>query len=322
MLRRSFLASVTLLAAPGLARAQDRRWNPGGPVRLVVPFPPGASIDLVARLLANVAQPALQQNVVVENRPGGGTLVATEAMLRTPPDGQAVLIVANSFTINPSLHKPAPYDPLRQFAPLALLTEVPHVLVAHPSVASSFAEFLELARKPGRGLSFGSNSQGTSLHLGAEHLKMLAGLNATHVPYRGTPQVMTDLLAGRVDYMYGNLPDVLPAIREGKLRALALAAPKRSTFLPDLPTLGELGFPAAISDSWYGMVMPAGGRPEVAARHSEVWLAALRQPDVQAKLSDRGFDILDQGPNEFTTRIRRDMAVYAEVVQAAQLTPD
>ncbi|MDO9708974.1 tripartite tricarboxylate transporter substrate-binding protein [Paracraurococcus lichenis] len=318
MLRRTALISAALLAA-GPAHAQG--WSPTGPVRVVVPFPPGAGIYLLARLLAGAAQPGLGQPVVVENRPGGGTLVATEAMLRTPPDGQAVLMVANSFTVNPSLHQPSPYDPLRHFTPLALLTEVPHVLVAHPALAGSFAEFLEKARRPGPGLSFGSNGQGTSLHLGCEHLKLLAGLNATHVPYRGTPQVMTDLVAGRVDWMYGNLPDVLPMIRDGRLRALALAAPKRSAFLPDLPTLGELGFPAAVSDSWYGVVMPAGGRPEVAARHSAAWLGALRQPEVTAKLRDQGFDILAEGPEGFAARLRRDVAVYAEVIRVAQLQP-
>lgn len=322
MLRRDMLMAASLFATGLPATARAQAWSPDGPVRVVVPFPPGAGIDVLARQLANVVQADLGQPMVVENRPGGGTLVATDAMLRTAPDGQAVLMVANSFTVNPSLHRPSPYDPLRQFTPLALLTEVPHVLVAHPAVAGDFTEFLEKAHRPGPGLSFGSNGQGTSLHLGAEHLKLLAGLNATHVPYRGTPQVMTDLIAGRVDYMYGNLPDVLPMLRDGRLRALALAAPRRSGFLPAVPTLGELGFPAAISDSWYGVVMPAGGRPEVAARLSAAWLAALRRPEVATKLRDQGFDILAQGPDGFATRIRRDVGVYAEVIRVAQLKPE
>ena len=136
-MRRCMLMAAGLLAAP-TARAQD--WSPRGPLRLVVPFPPGAGIDVLARQLAGVVQGELGQTMVVDNRPGGGTLVATEAMLRTPPDGQAMLMVANSFTVNPSLHRPSPYDPLRQFTPLALLTEVPHVLVVHPSVATDFAD--------------------------------------------------------------------------------------------------------------------------------------------------------------------------------------
>jgi tripartite-type tricarboxylate transporter receptor subunit TctC len=273
-------------------------------------------------MLAPAAGAALGQNVVVENRPGGGTLVATEAMMRTAPDGQSLLMVANSFTVNPSLHQPSPYDPLRNFTPLALLTEVPHVLTVHPAVASSFAEFLQKGRAPGAGFSMGSNGQGTSLHLGAEQLKWLAGLNATHVPYRGTPQELTDLIAGRIDWIYGNLPDVLPMLRDGRLRALALAAPTRSSFLPELPTLGELGFPAAISDSWYGVVMPAGGRPEVAARQSQAWLGALLEPAMKAKLEGLGYGVLGQGPEGMITRIRRDVAVYAEVIRVAQLKPE
>lgn len=318
--RRALLAAPwatpALLARPVAAQPS----SPGGPLRVVVPFPPGAGIDVLARLLAAALD--LGTTAIIENRPGGGTLVATEAMMRTPPDGQAVLMVANSFTINPSIHKPAPYEPLRHFQPLALLTEVPHVLVAYPGLANGFAEFLEKARKPGPGLSFGSNGQGTSLHLGTEHLKLLAGLNATHVPYRGTPQVITDLVAGRVDYMYGNLPDVLPMIRDGRLRALALAAPQRSRFLPDLPTTAEFGFPQAVANSWYGVVMPAGGRPEIGARLSQAFLAAVETPDVKQKLLDQGFEILAQGPEGFASRIRSDLALYAQVVQAANVKPE
>ncbi len=318
MRRRNLMMAAGLLASPALAQG----WSPGGPVRLVVPFPPGAGNDVLGRLLAPAASASLGQNVVVENRPGGGTLVATEAMLRTPPDGQNLLMVANSFTVNPSLHQPSPYDPLRNFTPLALLTEVPHVLTVHPAVAATFAEFLAKGRAPGRGLNFGSNGQGTSLHLGAEQLKLLAGLNATHVPYRGTPQELTDLIAGRVDWIYGNLPDVLPMLRDGRLRALALAAPTRSAFLPEVPTLGELGFPTAISDSWYGLVMPAGGRPEVAARHSEAWLGALLEPAMKIRLEALGYGVLGQGPAGMTTRIRRDVGVYAEVIRVAGLKPE
>jgi len=316
--RRALLAAALL---PAASHAQPD-WSPAAPVRVVVPFPPGAGIDILARILAQAVQPALGQPAIVENRPGAGTLIATEAMARTPPDGLAVLFVANSFVINPHLRPVATYDPLRDFAPVALLTVVPHVLVVHPAVAGDFAGFLARARQPGAGLSFGSNGSGTSLHLGAENLKMLAGLNTTHVPYRGTPQVMTDLIAGRVDWMLGNLPDVLPAIRDGKLRALAMAAPQRTAFLPEVPTTAELGFPAVVSDSNYGVVLPAGARPEVVARHTEAWLATLRRVEVRAKLEDQGFEILALGPAEFAAKIRRDGVMYAAVVKAAGVTAD
>ena len=317
MRRRSLLAVPALLATPALA--QD--WKPATPIRFVIPFPPGSSIDLVGRLVADGAQPVLGQNVVVENRPGAGTLVAVQAVKAMPPDGQSVLVVANSFTVNPNLHKPKPYDPLADFTPLALLVEMPHVMVCHSSVAGNFQDFLAKARQPGPGLSFGSNGQGTSQHMGMEHLKLMAGLNAQHVPYRGTPQMLTDLIAGRVDYTFANLPDVLSPIRERQVVPLGIIAPRRHRLLPDLPTFIELGFPAAVSDSWYGVVMPTGARPEVVASLSKAWLESLNRPATRARMEEIGLDILAQGPEGLTTRIKRDSAIYAEVVRAANLQP-
>jgi tripartite-type tricarboxylate transporter receptor subunit TctC len=315
--RRCLLAltfSSPALAQPG--------WLPSGPVRVVVPFPPGAGIDILARVLAPAAQAGLGQPVVVENRPGAGTLIATEAMARTAPDGQALLFVANSFVINPHLRSVATYDPLRDFAPVALLTVVPHVLVAHPSVAADFAGFLARGRQAGAGMSFGSNGSGTSLHLGAEQLKMLAGLNATHVPYRGTPQVLADLIAGRVDWMFGNLPDVLASVKEGKLRALAVVSAGRSAFLPEVPTIGEVGFPQVQTDSNYGLVLPAGARPEVVARHEAAWLAAVQMPAVRQVLEGQGFEILARDAAAFRAKIGRDGAGYAAIIKAAGVTAD
>ncbi|WP_458093503.1 Bug family tripartite tricarboxylate transporter substrate binding protein [Roseomonas sp. WA12] len=315
MRRRSLLAMPALLSAPALA--QD--WRPAAPVRFVIPFPPGSSIDLVGRMVAEGAQ--LGQNVVVENRPGAGTLVAVQAVKVMPPDGQAVVMVANSFTVNPTLHKPKPYDPLADFTPLALLVEMPHVMVCHPGVAANFAEFVAKARQPGTGLSFGSNGQGTSQHIGMEHLKLMAGLNAQHIPYRGTPQMMTDLLTGRIDYTFANLPDVLSPIRERQVVPLGIVAKERHRLLPDVPTFIELGYPQAVSDSWYGVVMPAGARPEVAAALGKAWLDSLNRPATRARMEEVGLDILAGGPDALTTRIRRDTAIYAEVVRAANLQP-
>lgn len=315
MRRRSLLALPALLSAPALA--QD--WRPAAPVRFVIPFPPGSSIDLVGRLVAEGAQ--LGQNVVVENRPGAGTLVAVQAVKAMPPDGQTVLVVANSFTVNPTLHKPKPYDPLADFTPLALLVEMPHVMVCHPGVAANFAEFIVKARQAGPGLSFGSNGQGTSQHMGMEHLKLMAGLNAQHIPYRGTPQMLTDLLTGRIDYTFANLPDVLSPIRERQVVPLGIIAPTRHRLLPDVPTFTELGYPQAVSDSWYGVVMPAGARPEVAAALGRAWLDSLNRPATRARMEEVGLDILAGGPDALTARIRRDMAIYAEVVRAANLQP-
>lgn len=237
-----------------------------------------------------------------------------------PPDGQAVVMVANSFTVNPTLHRPKPYDAQTDFDPLALLVETPHVLVCNPAVASNFQAFLARAKQPGRGLSFGSNGQGTSQHMGLEHFKLLAGLNAEHVPYRGTPPMMTDLLAGRVDYTLANVPDVLPAIRDGRLVGLGIVAASRHRLLPDVPTMAEQGFPQPVSDSWYGVVMPAGGAPEVQHALSGAFVQAIGRPDARQRLNDVGLEVLAGGPDSLAARIQRDTAIYAEVVRAANLT--
>ncbi len=320
MFRRSLLTLPALLAAPALAQTNPA-WRPSAPLRYVVPFPPGSSFDFVARLVAEGASQTLGQNIVVENRPGAGTLVAVQAVKVMPPDGQAVVMVANSFTVNPTLHRPKPYDAQTDFDPLALLVETPHVLACHPSVASDFQGFLARARQPGRGLSFGSNGQGTSQHMGLEHLKLLTGLNAEHVPYRGTPPMMTDLLAGRVDYTLGNVPDVLPTIRDGQLVGLGIVAESRHRLLPNVPTMAELGFPQLLSDSWYGVVMPAGGAPEVRQSLSAAFVEAIGRPTARTRLNDVGLEVLAGGPEALAARIQRDTAVYAEVVRAANLTP-
>jgi tripartite-type tricarboxylate transporter receptor subunit TctC len=316
--RRSLLALPGLLATPALAQPA---WKPSAPVRYVVPFPPGSSFDLVGRVVAEGAAPLFGQTVVVENRPGAGTLVAVQAVKILPPDGQAILMVANSFTVNQSLHQPKPYDAQTDFDPLALLVETPHVLVCHPSVAADFAGFLAKAKQPGRGLSFGSNGQGTSQHMGMEQLKLLAGLNAEHVPYRGVPPMLTDLIAGRVDYTLGNLSDMLPGIRDGRLVALGIVSPTRHRLLPELPTFAELGYPHLVSDTWYGVVMPAGARPEVRAALTAALLEAIGRPATRARMADMGLDVLAQGPGPLTERIRRDTVAYAEVVRIANLTP-
>ncbi|MBR0664639.1 tripartite tricarboxylate transporter substrate binding protein [Roseomonas hellenica] len=319
MRRRSLLALPGLLATPALA--QGAAWRPSAPVRYVVPFPPGSSFDLVGRMVAEGAAPLLGQTVVVENRPGAGTLVAVQTVKAMPPDGHAVLMVANSFTVNQTLHRPKPYDAQTDFDPLALLVETPHVLVCHPSVASDFTGFLARARQPGAGLSFGSNGQGTSQHMGMEHLKLLAGLNAEHVPYRGVAPMLTDLLAGRVHYTLGNLPDVLQPIADGKLVGLGIVAGARHRLLPDLVTFAELGYPQLVSDTWYGVVMPAGARPEVKAALSAALLESIRRPAARTRLAEIGLDVLAEGAEPLTGRIRRDTATYAEVVRAANLTP-
>ncbi|MGX9964535.1 Bug family tripartite tricarboxylate transporter substrate binding protein [Roseomonas sp. F4] len=322
MHRRSLLALPALLATSALspAGAQGTAWRPNAPVRYVIGFPPGSSFDMVGRIVAEGAAPLLGQTVVVENRPGAGTLVAVQAVKTMPADGQVVLMVANSFTVNQSLHKPQPYSASNDFDPLALLVTTPHVLVCHPSVATDFAGFLTKAKAAGRGLSFGTNGQGTSQHMGLEHLKMLAGLNAEHVPYRGVAPMLTDLLAGRVDYSMGNLSDVLPALQDNKLVALGIVSDTRHALLPNVATFRELGFPQLLSDTWYGVVLPAGAPAAVKAALSTAFIQSIGRPAARERLAAIGLDVLAQGPEVLAERIRSDTTTYAEIVRAANLT--
>ncbi|WP_439596227.1 Bug family tripartite tricarboxylate transporter substrate binding protein [Falsiroseomonas sp.] len=319
MRRRTLLALPALFATPALAQPS---WKPSAPLRYVVPFPPGSSFDMVGRIVAEGAAPILGQPVVVENRPGAGTLVAVQAVKAMQADGQVVLMVANSFTVNQSLHKPQPYSASADFDPLALLVGTPHVLACHPSVATDFAGFLAKARQPGRGLSFGSNGQGTSQHMGMEHLKMLAGMNAEHVPYRGVAPMLTDLLTGRVDYTIGNLSDLLPNIRDGKLVPLGIVSGQRHALLPDVATFGELGFPQLLSDTWYGVVLPDGASEPVKATLSAAFRESIGRPAARERLAAIGLDVLAQGPDVLAERIRRDTVTYAEIVRVANLSAE
>ena len=322
MRRRSLLALPALLATPALAQggSQAPAWRPNAPVRYVIGFPPGSSFDMVGRIVAEGAAPLLGQTVVVENRPGAGTLVAVQAVKTMPADGQTVLMVANSFTVNQSLHKPQPYSAVTDFDPLALLVYTPHVLVCHPSLATDFAGFMAKAKAEGRGLSFGTNGQGTSQHMGLEHLKMLAGLNAEHIPYRGVAPMLTDLLAGRVDYSIGNLSDVLPAVRDNRLVPLGIVADARHPLLPAVPTLTELGFPQLLSDTWYGVVLPAGAPEPVKAALSSAFLQSIGRPEARERLAAVGLDVLARGPADLRDRIQRDTTTYAEIIRVANLT--
>ncbi|MBR0663458.1 tripartite tricarboxylate transporter substrate binding protein [Roseomonas hellenica] len=315
--RRAVLAlsASSILTRPAAAQG-------AGTHRLVIPFPPGGTMDNVARQMAPAVQAEIGRTVVIENRPGGGTVIGTEAVSRAAPDGQTTLMVANSFLINGSMQPNLTYDPLRDFRPIALLTVVPHVLVVAPAVAQDFTGFLAAARRPGPGLSFGSYGNGTSNHLGAEQLKILARLNATHVPYRGAAQAYTDLFAGRVEFMFMNEPDVAQPTRAGQIRPLAIAAPQRSSRMSEVPTLAELGFGQVLSDTWFGVVAPAAVPAPIAARLSAAWLAALAKQEVAARLTDQAFSILGVGADAFGARMRRDFATYAEVIRAANVRTD
>ncbi|MBS7792439.1 tripartite tricarboxylate transporter substrate binding protein [Roseococcus sp. SDR] len=307
-------AGLALLATPALAQAQS--WAPSQPVRVIIPFTPGGTMDTVVRPVQQILQQELGQPIIMEHRPGAATVIGTQEVMRAPADGHTMIMIANSFAANITLRPSMPYNSLRDFAPLAMATVVPHVLVVHPSVARDFPAFIAAGRRAGANLAFGSYGIGTSNHLGGEQFRELTGIGATHVPYNGAPQAYTDLIGGRLQFMFANLPDVIQPAQAGQMRPIAISAERRVRELPDVPTMAELGFPLVLSDSWFGLITRADVPAPARARLEAAWLAALTRPEVKGRLEELGFTVLAKPGAEFGTEIRRYADTYAQVIRA------
>jgi tripartite-type tricarboxylate transporter receptor subunit TctC len=288
-------------------------------VRIILPIGPGGASDLMFRTLQGSMAASLGQPFVIDYKPGGGTVIGTEAAARAAPDGLTLCLAANSTLINQGLHSALPYNVFRDFQPVARLGIVPHVLVCHPSVATDVAGLVRFARgKPG-GVSFGSYGQGTSNHLGFEHLRLLADFPATHVPYRAGPAAYADLMGGRIDAMFMNLPGAFQPVEAGRMRALAVTSTTRLARL-DAPTLAEIGLPDVLSNTWTGVVAPSGLPPAAAARLETAFLAAVQEADNRRRLEEAGFTILAEDSQAFGAAMRADFATYARVIAQAGVT--
>ena len=314
--RRATLAAFA--AAPAIARAQPA-WSPTQPVRIIIPFTPGGTMDPVARIALPFLEQDLGRPVVLEHKPGGATIVGSQEVARAAPDGHTMLMMANSFAANITLRPSMPYNPVRDFAPICMATVVPHVLAIPPSVAPNFQAFLDVARRPGQGVAFGSYGIGTSNHLGGEQFKLNAGLNATHVPYSGSPQANTDLMGNRIQFLFANLPDMIQPVQTGQVRAIAISAERRVRELPDVPTMAEVGFPLILSDSWFGLMTRADVPAAARARLEAAWISALNRPEVKTRLEEQGFTVLARPAVQFGEEIRRYAEVYAQVIRSANI---
>ncbi len=311
---KAIFAAVLAAGMAGQALAQS---YPSRPVKILVPFTPGGGTDILARIVATKMSENLGQQIVVENRPGANTIVATEALARSAPDGYTLLMQTNNFASNATLYAgKLSYDTFKDFAPVALVAGNPHVLVVNPAVpAKNLQEFVALAKaKPGA-ITFASAGSGTVNHLSGELLKMLAGIDMLHVPYKGSGSVMPDLLGGQVNALFAAMPTVTGHIREGKLRAIAVTTPKRFRGLSDVPTIAELGYPGYDFSSWFGVLAPAGTpRATIERLHAEI-VKALKDPGVQQRLEN--YEIFASSPEEFAAFIRAEVDKTAKIIRAS-----
>lgn len=312
--RRFALLPAGLLAAPALA--QDGPW-PNRPIRMVIAFPPGGLTDVNGRLVAQRFQAELGQAVVVENRGGAGGTVGTQGAVRAAPDGYTLAFAAPSTHVTGPILFPSPgYDGISDVAPVGAFATIGSIAVVHPSVpATSIAELIALARaRPGQ-LNFGSAGAGGSVHLAGELFKMRAGVDIVHVPYRGGAAMLTDLLSGRVQMAFDNLPQILPHVRSGAVRALAVTSRERSRFIPELPTMIEAGVPDYDITSWFGVTAPLGTPQPIVARLNAIMRAMVADPAVLAQFQQMGAEPLSMTPEEFGAFLRSERERYAEIIR-------
>jgi tripartite-type tricarboxylate transporter receptor subunit TctC len=296
---------------------------PSGPVRVIVGFPPGSAADVAARVVTNQLAQILGTSFVIENRPGAGSNIATEAVARAPADGYTLLMGTVANTINQSLYPDLRFNFATDFVPIALVGTVPNLLVVHPSVdAKTVAELIVAAKaKPGT-LTYASSGNGTSPHLSGELFSEMAGVKLVHVPYKGSSQAVVDLVAGRVSLMFSPASTVLPHIKSGKLRALASTGLARANAMPELPSLSESGLQGFDTGVWFGLLAPAKTPPAVVERLAKATAQARESAEMKSQFGNQGIDLLQGGPKEFGDYIGQEIAKWAKVIKAAGVRLD
>ncbi len=309
------LAALALAACAPLAQAQN---YPTKPVRIVVPYPAGGTTDIIARIAAAQLAERLKQPFVVENRAGASGAIGSVAVSQAAPDGYTLVMgTASSHGINSALQKNLPYDAVKDFAPVTVVASTPNIVVVHPSVpAKTLGELLALAKaKPGT-INFGSTSPGGSPHMSAELLKMMAGADLTHVPYKGAAPMLTDLIGGQIQVGFDNLPSTIGFVRSGKVRALAVTTPQRWPGASDIPTVAESGVPGYEVSGWFGLLAPAGTPKAVLDTLQSAVAQAVQQPEVAKQLRDLGAEPVANKPEAFARDIAADVDKWRKVVQA------
>lgn len=324
-MKSSFLAraaaAILALALPTIAGAQA--W-PAKPLKIIVPYSPGGTTDLLARLVGQELSKRLGQPVVVDNKPGANGMIGSDLVAKAPPDGYTLGIASpGSHAANQSLYKDIPYDTVKSFTPVTLAVSAPMLLVAHPSLGvNNVKELLAKAKaKPGS-ISYASGGSGSSQHLAMEYFKLMAGIEMNHIPYKGSAASYPDLIGGNVMTEIDVLPTAVPPVKAGRLKALATGSAKRLAVLPDVPTIAEAGVPGYEYASWYGFVAPANLPKDILAKLNAEIVRALKLPEIAEKLSGAGVIVVAGTPEEFAAHIKTEMEKAAKVIKAANIKPD
>jgi tripartite-type tricarboxylate transporter receptor subunit TctC len=317
------LWTTGVLAALMLATPASAQF-PTKPIHIIVPFPAGGSADIMARVVGQKMTETWGQPVVVDNRPGAGGNIAAELAAKSASDGYTLfLCTVGTHAIHQTLYDKLPFDPLRDFSAVAYIAGVPNVVVVHPSVpAKNVKELIAFVKaRPGQ-VNFGSPGAGSSVHMSGEMLKVMAGLDMTHIPYKGNPQAVTDLMAGQIQLMITNMPAVVPYIQSGRLRALAVTTKTRSLALPDLPTMEEAGLPGYESSAWFGLVSPAAVSRDIVDRLNAEVARIVGLADVKRSLAGQGADPRVMTPDEFGAFMKAETTKWAKIVKASGARAD
>ncbi|MBY0264973.1 MAG: tripartite tricarboxylate transporter substrate binding protein [Burkholderiales bacterium] len=297
---------------------------PSKTIRMIVPSAPGSGPDLIARVTAQKLSEQLGRSVVADPRPGAGGSLGAELAAKAPADGYTLIMAsAGSHSVNPALYPKLPYDAVKDFAPIGLVSTAPNILIVHPSLpVKTVKDLIALARaKPGA-LTFGSGGNGSTAHLSGELFRVLAKVNMVHVPFKGAPSAVIGVMTGEISLAILNLPPALPHVKSGKLKALGVSTAKRSSAVPEIPSIAEAGLPAYDASTWYGLLAPAGTPGEIITRLSSELMKALRSDDMKKRIAVEGGDIAGGTPEDFAALIKRDIAKWTQVVQASGAKAD
>lgn len=316
--RRIVTATLTCAAMfPLFAMAQQEVW-PNRPVRMLVPFPPGGGADFVARLVGQRLSELWRQPVVIENRPGASTMIAAEAVAKSPPDGYTLLLTVSNHTSNPALFSKIPYETQKDFTPITVIGSAPMVLVVNPTIPSKTAkELLALLREQPGKFNYASAGNGSVGHLAGEMMKQMAKVDMVHVSYKGTAPAELDLIGGTINLMFTGMVTAVPQIKAGRMRGIAVGSTTRTAGLPDLPTLDEAGVPGFESSIWYGLLGPAGLPSAITAKIYADVVKVLQESDIKARMLSQGADAIGSSPEQFRSQIAAEITRFDRLIKAA-----